>query len=95
MARKLLFITVAKESNMKKEKIGESKKNKGPNVRFEPLRVKLFDMITNEDGQGLTEYALILGVISLVCIATLSALGGNVYDAFFSKIQTWLTSVTK
>jgi pilus assembly protein Flp/PilA len=35
----------------------------------------------NEDGQGLTEYALILGLIALIAIAALTLLGGAVTNA--------------
>ncbi|MGO9754472.1 MAG: Flp family type IVb pilin [Solirubrobacteraceae bacterium] len=35
-------------------------------------------VLTDEDGQGLTEYALILALIAVVAIAALTFLGGNV-----------------
>jgi Flp pilus assembly pilin Flp len=78
---------------MKPEKIGEVKTNKGPNAGFTNVRGTIFEIINNEDGQGLTEYALIVGVIALVCIAAISSVGGNIYDAFFVKIQGWLSSI--
>jgi len=34
-----------------------------------------------DDGQGLTEYALILGLIAVVAIAALTLLGGSVTSA--------------
>jgi pilus assembly protein Flp/PilA len=39
---------------------------------------RLFD---EEEGQGLTEYALILALIAIVAIAALTLLGGKVTDA--------------
>jgi pilus assembly protein Flp/PilA len=36
--------------------------------------------LMEEDGQGLTEYALILALIAIVAIAALTLLGGNVTD---------------
>jgi pilus assembly protein Flp/PilA len=36
---------------------------------------------TREDGQGLTEYALILALIAIVAIAALTLLGGKVTSA--------------
>ena len=35
-----------------------------------------------EEGQGLVEYALILVLISVVCIAILTTLGGQVQNVF-------------
>jgi pilus assembly protein Flp/PilA len=35
----------------------------------------------DEDGQGLTEYALILGLIAIIAIAALTLLGGAVTNA--------------
>ncbi len=37
--------------------------------------------LTREDGQGLTEYALILALIAIVAIAALTLLGGKVTSA--------------
>ena len=37
--------------------------------------------LTREDGQGLTEYALILALIAVIAIAALTLLGGKVTDA--------------
>jgi pilus assembly protein Flp/PilA len=42
---------------------------------------RLFD---EEEGQGLTEYALILALIAIVAIAALTLLGGKVNDALSS-----------
>lgn len=35
-------------------------------------------MLADEDGQGLTEYALILALIAVVAIVAVTLLGGNV-----------------
>lgn len=53
----------------------------------------ILEPLKNEEGQGLTEYALIVGVIALVCIAAISSVGSNIFDAFFVKIQGWLSSI--
>ncbi len=37
-----------------------------------------------EEGQGLVEYALIIGLISIVAIAALSAAGGSINSMFTS-----------
>ena len=40
------------------------------------------DLVPREEGQTLTEYALILFFIALVCIVALTALGVNLGAAF-------------
>jgi pilus assembly protein Flp/PilA len=42
------------------------------------LQTWLARIFDDEEGQGLTEYALILGLISVVAIAALTLLGGSV-----------------
>ncbi len=38
--------------------------------------------VREEEGQGLVEYALIIGLISIVAIAALSAAGGSISEMF-------------
>jgi len=45
---------------------------------FTNLQVLLARVFNDEDGQGLTEYALILALIAVVAIAALTLLGGKV-----------------
>lgn len=78
---------------MKPEKIGETQKNTDFTSRMAAFSRKILEPLKNQKGQGLTEYALIVGVIALVCIAAISSVGGNIYDAFFVKIQGWLSSI--
>lgn len=42
--------------------------------------------VREEEGQGLVEYALILGLIAIVAIVALTASGGSV-SAIFEKIS--------
>jgi pilus assembly protein Flp/PilA len=42
------------------------------------LWARLAKILDDEEGQGLTEYALILGLIAVVAIAALTLLGGSV-----------------
>jgi pilus assembly protein Flp/PilA len=49
---------------------------------------RLFD---EEEGQGLTEYALILALIAIIAIAALTLLGGKVTDAL-STVGNSLTT---
>jgi pilus assembly protein Flp/PilA len=44
-------------------------------VKLQGLLTRVFD---DEEGQGLTEYALILALIAIICIAALTLLGGKV-----------------
>ena len=40
--------------------------------------LQIINRMRREDGQALVEYALILSLIAVVCIAALTLLGGNV-----------------
>lgn len=53
------------------------------------LTVALLELRDREEGQGLVEYALILVFVSVVAIATLSALGGSV-SGIFTTIKNTL-----
>ena len=41
-----------------------------------------FDILRNEDGQGLTEYALIIALVAIVAVAALTLLGGQIQTIF-------------
>ena len=49
------------------------------------LRNQLLRVIRDEDGQGLTEYALILAFVAVVAIAALVLLGGDI-SSFLSSV---------
>jgi pilus assembly protein Flp/PilA len=55
--------------------------------------MKLFNtvrnFVRNEEGQDLIEYALLVALISLVCVAALTSAGSNV-NTIFDKIKTKL-----
>jgi pilus assembly protein Flp/PilA len=44
-------------------------------VKLQALLAQVFD---DEEGQGLTEYALILALIAIIAIAALTLLGGKI-----------------
>jgi Flp pilus assembly pilin Flp len=46
-------------------------------VEARPLISTFSRMLADSRGQGLLEYALIIGLVSIVAIAALSALGGK------------------
>jgi len=49
-------------------------------------------LINDEEGQGLVEYALIVGLISIACIITMTALGGKIGDVWTSITNALRTS---
>jgi pilus assembly protein Flp/PilA len=54
------------------------------------LRAKyLRSLLRNESGQDLLEYALLVALIALVCVAVITSTGTNV-QSIFSKISTEL-----
>ena len=57
--------------------------------------MKLFthvrNFVRNEEGQDLIEYALLVALISLVCVAALTSAGSQVNN-IFTKIKDQLTT---
>ena len=49
------------------------------------------DFVRKEDGQDLIEYALLVALISLVCVAALTSAGSQV-NTIFTKIKDKLTT---
>jgi pilus assembly protein Flp/PilA len=49
------------------------------------------DFVRKEDGQDLIEYALLVALISLVCVAALTTAGSQV-NTIFTKIKDKLTT---
>jgi pilus assembly protein Flp/PilA len=56
---------------------------------YTKLQVALARAFDEEEGQGLTEYALILALIAIIAIAALTLLGGKVSNV----LSTVATSV--
>ena len=54
------------------------------------MKEKLVKLIREEEGQGMIEYALIIGLISVVAIASLLLLGPQI-TRLFDKAKTALT----
>jgi pilus assembly protein Flp/PilA len=55
------------------------------------LRITYNNLMNDESGQDLIEYALIAGLIGLVAVATLTALSSSI-SALFTKITTALNA---
>lgn len=51
------------------------------------------ERLVMEDGQALIEYALILGLVALLTIGVLQALGANV-STLLDKVSSGMSSVT-
>ena len=51
------------------------------------------ELFTEEDGQGMTEYGLILGLIAIAAIAMLALLGDQI-KVFFTDITGKITGET-
>ena len=47
----------------------------------------------DEEGQGLTEYALILGAIAIAVVAVLLLIGGHIGD-IFNRVEEELNNVS-
>jgi pilus assembly protein Flp/PilA len=60
-------------------------------VAMKSFFISLHARLEREEGQALVEYALILGLISVVAIALLSAVGTDV-SQILSKVSTALAS---
>jgi pilus assembly protein Flp/PilA len=60
-------------------------------VAMKSFFISLHARFEREEGQALVEYALILGLISVVAIALLSAVGTDV-SQILSKVSTALAS---
>jgi pilus assembly protein Flp/PilA len=51
----------------------------------------LMDFVRNEEGQDLIEYALLVALIALVCVAALTTAGSQV-NVIFENIKNRLTT---
>jgi pilus assembly protein Flp/PilA len=60
-------------------------------VAMKSFFISLRGRLEPEEGQALVEYALILGLISVVAIALLSAIGTDITN-ILSKVSTALAS---
>jgi Flp pilus assembly pilin Flp len=49
-------------------------------------------LLADESGQGMTEYAILVGTIALGAILTLVAIGGRI-KSVFSNVQTQLNNI--
>lgn len=55
------------------------------------LYLRVTNWLKREEGQDLVEYALILGLIALVCVVAITAAGGSV-STIWNKVKTSLNS---
>ena len=52
----------------------------------------MLNLLRDEEGQGMVEYGIILGLIAIVCITAMKGLGGKV-STTFSDISTNIPKV--
>jgi Flp pilus assembly pilin Flp len=45
-------------------------------------------LATEDDAQDLMEYAMLVGLIALICILTVTTLGMNIFNLFWNRIAT-------
>jgi len=54
-----------------------------PKIKEEiEMKTKLMGLLKDEEGQGMVEYGLILGLISIVAIVIMGTLGGKITTMF-------------
>lgn len=61
------------------------------NNLFLAIYMRLQNLMHNEEGQDLVEYALLIALVALVAIASVTTLGSNV-NTIFSKIGSSLAT---
>jgi pilus assembly protein Flp/PilA len=59
------------------------------NTMYLKLLVKMQELVNREEGQDLVEYALLLGLISIGCVAAISGIGTKI-SSMFTSISTTL-----
>ena len=61
-------------------------------LRLLALRKYLRSLIRNERGAALVEYGMLVGLIAVLCVASITSLGQHV-QAAFTSISTSLASI--
>ena len=56
------------------------------------MKEKLMGLLKDDEGQGMVEYGLIIGLVSIVAIAALVALGPQI-SGLFDRVKTALTGI--
>ncbi len=49
--------------------------------------IKKRDIFRSQRGQGLTEYAMVLSIVSIAAVATVTLFGDIIIDTFYSMIN--------
>ena len=57
------------------------------------LYIKIQDLLTQDEGQDLVEYALIVALLSLAAVAGMQSLAGGI-NAAFGNVTNTLTAAT-
>jgi pilus assembly protein Flp/PilA len=60
---------------------------------MKPIRAIATDLLSEESGQGLIEYALIAGLIGLAAVVAMTTLGTQISAAFSSLSSTLVSAL--
>lgn len=56
------------------------------------MKTKIMRLLKDEEGQGMVEYGLIIGLVSIVAILALTTMGPQI-SALFNRVTTALTGI--
>ncbi len=51
------------------------------------VQTNSFSFLADENGQGMVEYGLILGLVALISLMVITSLGSNIYTLFFRDLK--------
>jgi len=57
------------------------------------MKTLILNFLREEHGQDMVEYALVVGIIALGCVASMSTIASNV-TAMWTKVGTAITTAT-
>jgi pilus assembly protein Flp/PilA len=70
-------------------RVQNSLNQKGPPTMFSMLKTSVVNFLKREDGPTAVEYAVMLALIIVVCIAAITALGSNA-NVTFTEVENTL-----
>lgn len=58
------------------------------------VQTNSLNFLTDENGQGMVEYGLILGLVALICLMSITSLGSSIYTLFFKDLKNNINTNT-